>query len=42
MFSLPLYPAMTESQVEYVATTAKDIARNHRKHRPVFAKAAAS
>ena len=29
LISLPLYPGLTESQVEYVAETAKEIARRH-------------
>jgi dTDP-4-amino-4,6-dideoxygalactose transaminase len=39
LISLPLYPAMTESQVEYVAQSAKDIARQARTHKPVFLQA---
>jgi dTDP-4-amino-4,6-dideoxygalactose transaminase len=31
MLSLPLYPAMTESQINYVIESAKDIARRNRK-----------
>jgi dTDP-4-amino-4,6-dideoxygalactose transaminase len=33
LVSLPLYPAMTESQVEYVAETAKETARQNRAKR---------
>jgi dTDP-4-amino-4,6-dideoxygalactose transaminase len=36
MVSLPLYPAMTESQVKWVADSAKEIARRNRKKRTVF------
>jgi dTDP-4-amino-4,6-dideoxygalactose transaminase len=31
LVSLPLYPAMSEGQVEYVATSVKEIVRHHRK-----------
>jgi len=33
LISLPLYPAMTEDQVEYVAESAKEIARRARKRK---------
>lgn len=36
LISLPLYPAMTEAQVEYVTESAKEIARRGRSHKPVF------
>jgi len=36
LISLPLYPAMTDAQVEYVAESAKKIARRVRSHKPVF------
>jgi len=36
LVSLPLYPAMTEAQVEYVAASAKEIARTARKKKAVF------
>lgn len=39
--SLPLYPGMEPAQVEYVAQTAKQIARGARRSRPAFAAAAA-
>ena len=42
MLSLPLYPAMTESQVKYVIESAKDIARRNRKMRMVSAAVAAT
>jgi dTDP-4-amino-4,6-dideoxygalactose transaminase len=35
MVSLPLYPAMTESQVEFVAESAKEIARKTRRRRAI-------
>jgi dTDP-4-amino-4,6-dideoxygalactose transaminase len=35
LVSLPLYPAMSEEQVQYVATAAKEIARGARKHKSV-------
>ena len=41
LVSLPLYPAMTESDVEYVAESAKEIARQARRQKPVFFPAAA-
>lgn len=37
LISLPLYPAMSEAEVEYVAETVKDIAQNCRKSKPVLA-----
>lgn len=37
LVSLPLYPAMTEEQVEYVAQSAIEIARRTRKKKPFFA-----
>ncbi len=37
LVSLPLYPAMTEEQVYYVAKTASEVARNARKVRPAVA-----
>jgi dTDP-4-amino-4,6-dideoxygalactose transaminase len=40
LISLPLYPAMTEGQVKYVAETAKEIARRNRKKRSLAAVAA--
>jgi len=40
MLSLPLYPAMNESQVNYVIESAKDIARKNRKIRMVSVAAA--
>lgn len=36
LVSLPLYPAMTESQVKYVAKVSKEIAWRARKKKPVF------
>jgi dTDP-4-amino-4,6-dideoxygalactose transaminase len=39
LVSLPLYPAMTDTQVEYVAQTVRQLAREVRKARPVFASA---
>lgn len=36
LVSLPLYPAMTESQIEYVAKSAKEVAWRARKKKPVF------
>jgi dTDP-4-amino-4,6-dideoxygalactose transaminase len=33
LVSLPLYPAMTEEQVEYVATSVREIVRSARKTR---------
>ena len=42
LVSLPLYPAMTESDVEYVAESAKEIARQARRQKPVFIPAAAN
>ena len=41
MLSLPLYPAMTESQVNWVIESAKDIARKNRKMRMVSVATAA-
>jgi dTDP-4-amino-4,6-dideoxygalactose transaminase len=41
MLSLPLYPAMSESQVNYVIESARDIARKNRKIRMVAVAAAA-
>ncbi len=35
LISLPLYPGMTESQVEYVAESVKQVARSARK-KPVL------
>ena len=35
LVSLPLYPAMTETQVQYVAQTARQLARELGKRRPV-------
>jgi dTDP-4-amino-4,6-dideoxygalactose transaminase len=35
LISMPLYPAMTEAQVEYAANAVKQIARENRKQRPV-------
>ena len=35
ILSLPLYPSMTEEQVEYVAEAVKAVVRSARKHRPV-------
>lgn len=35
LVSLPLYPAMSEAEVEYVARTAKDIARGARRKHPI-------
>jgi dTDP-4-amino-4,6-dideoxygalactose transaminase len=37
LVSLPLYPAMTETQVEYVAATAKQIARAARTRKTAVA-----
>ena len=42
LISLPLYPAMTDAQVEYVAESAKEIARRFRRHKPVFFEAVAN
>jgi dTDP-4-amino-4,6-dideoxygalactose transaminase len=36
LVSLPLYPAMTEGQVEQVAMTVREMARKIRKHRPMM------
>jgi len=36
IISLPLYPAMTEDQVYYVAQAVKDIVRAHRTSAEVF------
>lgn len=36
LVSLPLYPSMTESQLEYVVKSAKEVARLARKSKPVF------
>jgi dTDP-4-amino-4,6-dideoxygalactose transaminase len=35
MVSLPLYPSMTEEQVEYTARTVKAVLQRARKGRPV-------
>ena len=35
LISLPLYPAMTEAEIEYTAEAAKEIVRQARKSRPV-------
>jgi dTDP-4-amino-4,6-dideoxygalactose transaminase len=35
LISLPLYPAMTEAQLEYAAEAVKQVARKARKHKPV-------
>lgn len=40
LISLPLYPEMTDAQVEYVAESAKTIARQARSCKPVFLSAA--
>jgi dTDP-4-amino-4,6-dideoxygalactose transaminase len=40
LISLPLYPAMTDAQVEYVAESAKTIARQARSCKPAFLSAA--
>lgn len=40
LISIPLYPAMTEAQVEYVAQAVAAIARDSRRGRPVSAGAA--
>jgi dTDP-4-amino-4,6-dideoxygalactose transaminase len=37
LVSLPLYPAMTEAQAQYVAQSAIEIARKSRKNKPFFA-----
>ncbi len=37
LISLPLYPAMTEAQAEYVAESVKEIARKVRKKKAVYA-----
>jgi len=42
LLSLPLYPAMTESQVKYVIEAATDIARKNRKARMVSVAVAAT
>jgi dTDP-4-amino-4,6-dideoxygalactose transaminase len=42
MLSLPLYPAMSESQLNYVIESAKDIAQKNRKTRMVSVAAAAA
>jgi dTDP-4-amino-4,6-dideoxygalactose transaminase len=39
LISLPLYPSMTDAQVEYVAESAKAIARQARSRKPVFVRA---
>jgi dTDP-4-amino-4,6-dideoxygalactose transaminase len=36
VLSLPLYPGMAESQVEYVTKSVKEIVRNARRCKPVF------
>jgi len=36
LVSLPLYPAMTEGQVEYVAQTVRKLARENRKQKPLL------
>lgn len=41
LVSLPLYPAMTEEQIVYVAETARAIARAERKPRPIAVSASA-
>ena len=41
LISLPLYPAMTESQVEYVTESVKAIARRARRCKPIFVQAVA-
>ena len=40
LISLPLYPAMTEAEVEYVAESAKAIARQASSRKPIFLPAA--
>ncbi len=40
LISLPLYPAMTEADVEYVAVSTLDVARGARKHKPIVLQAA--
>jgi dTDP-4-amino-4,6-dideoxygalactose transaminase len=42
MISLPLYPAMTEAQVGYVAEAVKEIARKTRKTKAVYVRAKAA
>jgi dTDP-4-amino-4,6-dideoxygalactose transaminase len=41
LISIPLYPAMTEAQIEYVARSVAEIARKARNGRPILAGAAA-
>jgi dTDP-4-amino-4,6-dideoxygalactose transaminase len=36
LVSVPLYPAMSEGQIEYVANTAREIVQKYRKRQPVF------
>lgn len=36
LISLPLYPAMTEAEVEFVAESVRDIAHRTQKRKPVF------
>ncbi len=40
LISLPLYPAMTETEVEFVAESVRDIAHRARRSKPVFLPAA--
>jgi len=42
LVSLPLYPGMSEPEVEFVASAARDILQKARKRRPVFALEAAA
>jgi dTDP-4-amino-4,6-dideoxygalactose transaminase len=42
LVSLPLYPAMAEAEVEYVAEMTREVARKHRKAKPVYLTAGAS
>jgi len=39
LVSLPLYPAMTEAEVAYAAESAKEIARQARRHKPSLLRA---
>lgn len=36
LISIPLYPGMTEVEVEYVAESVRDIARQAQRRKPVF------